>query len=66
MRKHLILLFVLLAMLVFTGRLVQLQLLRDEVNLGDDPSIRAQRLYPGRGHMFDRNGQLLVANQPAY
>lgn len=66
MRKHLILLFVLLALLVFTARLVQLQLLRDEVNLGDDPSIRAQRLYPGRGHMFDRHGNLLVANQPAY
>lgn len=32
----------------------------------EDPAIKAVYDYPERGYIYDRNGKLLVANQPAY
>ncbi len=32
----------------------------------EDPAIKAIYDYPERGYIYDRNGQLLVGNEPAY
>ncbi|MFM1879347.1 MAG: hypothetical protein RLZZ241_2213 [Bacteroidota bacterium] len=51
----------------FIGRLSYLQLIRVSPNqLQEDPAIKIVYDYPERGYIFDRNGDLLVANQPAY
>ncbi|WP_455170323.1 penicillin-binding protein 2 [Aegicerativicinus sediminis] len=67
MRK-LLLLFVLVSVsLIFIGRLFYLQVFnQDEYNLYDDNAIRKVYDYPKRGYIYDRNGKLLVANQPSY
>jgi len=53
--------------LTFIGRLSYLQIFSfspDQVL--DDSAIKAIYDYPERGYIYDRNGELLVANQPAY
>ena len=67
MRK-LLLLFVLVSVsLIFIGRLFYLQVFnQEEYNLYDDNAIRKVYDYPKRGYIYDRNGKLLVANQPSY
>ena len=53
--------------LTFIGRLSYLQLFRSTENmLLEDPSIKRVYNYPERGYIYDRNGQLLVGNQPSY
>lgn len=53
--------------MIFLARLVYIQLID---NTYDDVSkniaIRKVFDYPQRGYIFDRNGKLLVGNQPAY
>ena len=67
MRKLLPFLLISLVAFIFLGRLVYLQLIDDsykEVAL--EFSTKKVYDYPQRGYIFDRNGELLVANQPAY
>lgn len=53
--------------LTFIGRLSYLQLFQNSENmLLEDPSIKRVFNYPERGYIYDRNGQLLVGNQPSY
>ena len=53
--------------ITFLGRLSYLQLIRTSSNqILDDPAIKIVYDYPERGYIYDRNGKLLVANQPAY
>lgn len=48
-------------------RLFSLQILSDEYDdLSLKNSVLKQYIYPERGYMFDRNGKLLVSNQPMY
>ncbi len=66
-RKFILPGFTLVVVLLFVFRLVQLQLVStvyDSLSLGN--AVVERTLYPERGFMYDRNGQLLVANQPAY
>ncbi|WP_397364832.1 penicillin-binding protein 2 [Olleya sp. R77988] len=67
MRKLLLLLFVIIVGCVFTGRLLFLQIYKGvSANLYDDNAIRKVFDYPKRGFVYDRNGKLLVSNQPSY
>lgn len=66
-RKHLFFFFFLSIALVFMGRLFYIQILKDEYKLSAlNNVIRKEKVYPGRGLIYDRNGVLLVGNQSAY
>ncbi|MGB6268945.1 MAG: penicillin-binding transpeptidase domain-containing protein, partial [Olleya sp.] len=67
MRKLLLLLSVIIVGIVFTGRLLYLQVYKGaSTNLYEDNAIRKVFDYPKRGFVYDRNGKLLVSNQPSY
>jgi penicillin-binding protein 2 len=67
MRKLLLLSLVVFVGLVFIGRLWYLQIYSyDSYSIEDDNAIRKVYDYPKRGYVYDRNGKLLVANQPSY
>ena len=66
-RKFVIVGIVLAIVLVFIGRLFCLQILNDEYKMhADSNAFLNKTVYPSRGVMYDRNGKLLVSNQPAY
>ena len=53
--------------LVLFLRLFNLQILSDEYgDLSLKNSVLKQYVYPERGYVFDRNGTLLISNQPMY
>jgi len=67
MRKLLLLTTVVLVGLVFIARLFYLQVYTNSgYNIYDDSAILKEYNYPKRGYVYDRNGKLLVANQPSY
>ncbi len=58
---------VLIAALVFIIKLFHLQVVDPTYRLSaENNSRRVELLYPSRGLIYDRNGELLVYNQPAY
>lgn len=67
MRKLLLLTTVILVGLVFIARLFYLQVYGGyDYNIFEDTAIKPEYTYPKRGYVYDRNGKLLVANQPSY
>lgn len=67
MRKFLLLFLIVFVGAVFLGRLFYLQVMSyDEYSFEKDNAIRQVFEYPKRGYVYDRNGKLLVANQPSY
>lgn len=54
--------------LTVLGRIFYLQIVQYEVydELGDKNSVRQEYIEPARGLIYDRNGELLVDNQPIY
>ena len=67
MRKLLLLTTVVLVGLVFIARLFYLQVYSNSgYNIYEDSAILKEYNYPKRGYVYDRNGTLLVANQPSY
>jgi len=67
MRKSLLFLIIISVGLLFIIRLFYLQVYSSKVyNIYDDNAIRKVFHYPKRGYVYDRNGELLVANQPSY
>ncbi len=67
MRKLLLFSIVILVGILFITRLFYLQVYsNDDYNIYEDNAIRKVFHYPKRGYVYDRNGELLVANQPSY
>lgn len=67
MKKLLLFSLVLVMGLVFAGRLFYLQVYDTSFQkLSENNAIKIIYDYPQRGYLFDRNGKLLVANQPSY
>ena len=67
MRKLLLLITIVGVGLLFIARLFYLQVYNQTAyNLFEDNAIRKVYDYPKRGYVYDRNGTLLVANQPSY
>ena len=67
MKKVLLSSIILIIGITFIGRLSYLQIFSfspDQVL--EDPAIKAIYDYPERGYIYDRNGKLLVGNDPAY
>lgn len=67
MRKFLLLFIVLVTGVVFAGRLFYLQIYDTSFQrLSENNAVKVIYDYPQRGYIFDRNGTLLVSNQPSY
>ena len=67
MKKFLLSSIIVLIGATFIIRLSYLQLFSTTSDLVlEDPAIKTIYDYPERGYIYDRNGKLLVANQPAY
>ncbi|GIJ96030.1 penicillin-binding protein 2 [Capnocytophaga stomatis] len=68
MRKYLLFIIIILTSIVFVIRLVYLQVVEFDENSRPDEDVAVEVVYdyPERGYIYDRNGQLLVSNQPAY
>tara|TARA_R110002050_G_scaffold49818_4_gene115533 strand:- start:1562 stop:3421 length:1860 start_codon:yes stop_codon:yes gene_type:complete len=66
-RKYLFFTFFTLIGLVFLARLFYIQIINEEYKLSAISNVvRIDKIYPGRGLIYDRNGKLLVGNQSAY
>ena len=58
---------VVLVVLVFISRLFWLQIIdQSQKKKADSNALLRQVVYPSRGLIYDRNGELLVFNQPIY
>jgi penicillin-binding protein 2 len=67
MRKVLLPTLIIIAASLLVLRLFYLQVIDDSFKLkSDNNAIKIQYDYPERGYIYDRNGKLLVANQPSY
>ena len=67
MRKFFLISIVLITGLVFIGRLFYLQIYDTSFQqLSENNAVKVEYDYPQRGYIFDRNGKLLVSNQPSY
>ncbi len=67
MRKFLLSSIIVIVAITYIGRLSYLQVLNPPTgNLLDDTAIKPIYDYPERGYIYDRNGELMVANQSSY
>ena len=64
-RKYIIGGIAILIILVYVIRLFSLQIIDQSTKAKADNNAQLrQTIYPSRGLIYDRNGELLVANQP--
>ena len=67
MRRVLLYIIIITTGLIFLARLFYLQVIDESfVRLSEDNAIKVIYDYPQRGYILDRNGELLVSNQPSY
>lgn len=67
MRKIFLPSLIIVSAILIVARLFYLQIIDDSfIKKSDNNAIKIKYDYPERGYMFDRNGILLVANQPSY
>ncbi len=67
MRKVLLPALIIIGATLLIIRIFYLQIVDDSFKLkSDNNAIKIQYDYPERGYIYDRNGVLLVANQPSY
>lgn len=66
-RKYVIVSAILIVVMIFAVRLLFLQVIESKYKVGADSNAFLRKTqYPPRGLIYDRNGQLLVYNKPAY
>ena len=65
LKKYILIWLTIISSVIFIIRLASLQLSNDSY-FNSDFAIQELSVYPERGLIFDRNGNLLVANQPSY
>ncbi|MDE6321401.1 MAG: penicillin-binding protein 2 [Muribaculaceae bacterium] len=66
-RKYVIIAFLLVIASIFGCRLYELQMSDEKYKESADINAFLKKtLYPSRGLIYDRNGELIVYNQPAY
>ena len=65
LKKYLLIWLTIIVSVIFIMRLASLQLSSDSY-FNSDFAIQELSIYPERGLIYDRNGNLLVANQPSY
>ena len=66
-RKYVIGGFIVIIFIIYVIRLAGLQLGDDKYKLyADNNAFLNKTVYPSRGLIYDRNGELIVYNQPAY
>ena len=67
MRKLLPIILVSISLIIFAVDLYYIQIIDDEYKEDAvDLSVKKNYVYPQRGYIYDRDGDLLVENQPAY
>ncbi|PKH49281.1 penicillin-binding protein 2 [Tenacibaculum sp. Bg11-29] len=68
MKRSFLLIFLITVVgLIYIGRLFQLQIIRGKnQNPTQSSAVKTEYDYPERGHIYDRNNKLLVANQLSY
>ncbi len=67
MRKLLLPSLIIIVASLLVLRLFYLQIIDDSFKLkSDNNAIKIKYDYPERGYIYDRNGKLMVANQPSY
>ena len=67
MRKALLPAIIIIASLVLVGRIFYLQVIDETLKLkAENNALKKVYDFPERGYIYDRNGKLLVANQPSY
>lgn len=67
MRKALLPSLIIIVASLLVLRLFYLQIIDDSLKLkSDNNAIKIKYDYPERGYIYDRNGKLMVANQPSY
>lgn len=66
-RKYILAGVVILVLVTYVVRLFNIQLRNEDYKeLAESNAYYTKTVYPARGHMYDRNGKLLVYNQPSY
>lgn len=66
-RKYVIGGFIIVIALLYIGRLYSIQIDDDKYkNSAENNAFLKKTVYPSRGLIYDRNGELVVYNQPAY
>lgn len=66
-RRYVLTAIVVLVALVYIGRLFYMQIIdRSTTEKADSNALVRQTIYPPRGLIYDRNGELLVYNKPIY
>ena len=66
-RKGTLLIFTVGTCFLFIFQLMSLQLFNsDYTELSENNAVEKRPVYPKRGLIYDRNGVLMVANQPVY
>jgi penicillin-binding protein 2 len=66
-RKGFIVAFFCIIAAIYIGRLFYIQVVENKYkDEADSNAFYNKKLYPPRGVMYDRNGELLVFNQPSY
>jgi penicillin-binding protein 2 len=67
MRKLVLPSIVIVSAIIILIKLFYLQIIDDELKIkADNNAIKIEYDFPERGYIYDRNGKLLVANQPSY
>lgn len=57
---------IIFVVIIFVGRLSQFQLFEDYTESAESNAFYRKTIYAPRGLIYDRNGKLLVFNQPTY